>query len=66
MGDGTLYTDDTLNHQSVKPGIGKFTQALHHKQTEMYVDSALAFIAVWPGRIPSAKVNGESVMNGSC
>lgn len=50
MGDRTLHPDDTLNHQSVKLVIGKFTQALQHKQTEMYVDSALPFIEVQKGR----------------
>lgn len=50
MGDGTLHPDDTFNHQSVKLGIGKFTQALQHKQTEMYVDGTLPFIEVQKGR----------------
>jgi len=44
LGDRTLRLDDNLNHQSAKLGRGKITEAPQHKQTEIYVDSALAFI----------------------
>lgn len=44
LGDRTLTFDDNLNNQSAKLGRGKIIKAPQHKQTEMYVDSALAFI----------------------
>lgn len=44
LGDRTLHLDDDLNKQSAKLGRGKITEAPQHKQTEIYVDSILAFI----------------------
>ena len=44
LGDRTLHDDDHLNKQSAKLGRGKIVKAPQHKQTSIYVDSALAFI----------------------
>ncbi|MEO5998898.1 MAG: sulfatase-like hydrolase/transferase [Chitinophagaceae bacterium] len=44
LGDRTLTFDDNLNNQSAQLGRGKIIKAPQRKQTEMYVDSALAFI----------------------
>ncbi len=46
LGDRTLTMDDNLNKQSAQLGRGKIIKAPQHKQTEMYVDSALAFVAL--------------------
>lgn len=44
LGNRTLHLDDNLNKQSAKLERGKIVEAPQHKQTEIYVDSALAFI----------------------
>lgn len=44
LGDRTLTMADNLNKQSAQLGRGHITIAPQHKQTEMYVDSAIAFI----------------------
>jgi arylsulfatase A-like enzyme len=44
LGDRTLHLDDELNKQSAQLGRGKIVEAPQHKQTQMYVDSALAFV----------------------
>jgi arylsulfatase A-like enzyme len=44
LGDRTLTFDDNLNKQSAQLGRGNIIKAPQNKQTEMYVDSALAFI----------------------
>ena len=44
LGDRTLHLDDGLNKASAKLGRGTIVEAPQHKQTEIYVDSALAFI----------------------
>ncbi len=44
LGDRTLHLDDDLNKQSAKLGRGKIIEAPQHKQTELYVDSILAFV----------------------
>lgn len=44
LGDRTLHLDDNLNKQSAMLGQGHIVEAPQHKQTEMYVDSALTFI----------------------
>ena len=44
LGDRTLTMADNLNKQSAQLGRGNITIAPQHKQTEMYVDSAIAFI----------------------
>ncbi|MEJ7828733.1 MAG: sulfatase-like hydrolase/transferase [Segetibacter sp.] len=44
LGDRTLHLDDDLNKQSAKLGRGKIIEAPQHKQTEIYVDSILAFV----------------------
>ncbi len=44
LGDRTLHLDDDLNKQSAKLGRGKIIEAPQRKQTEIYVDSALAFV----------------------
>lgn len=44
LGDRTLHLDDNLNKASAKLGRGNIVEAPQHMQTEIYVDSALAFI----------------------
>lgn len=44
LGDRTVHLDDDLNKQSAKLGKGNIVEAPQHRQTEMYVDSALAFV----------------------
>jgi len=44
LGDRTLHLDDNLNKQSAQLGRGKIIEAPQNKQTQIYVDSALAFI----------------------
>lgn len=44
LGDRTLHLDDDLNKASKQLGRGQITEAPQHRQTEIYVDSALAFI----------------------
>lgn len=44
LGDRTLTLDDNLNKQSEKLGRGKIVVAPQRKQTQIYIDSALAFI----------------------
>ncbi|WP_121353543.1 sulfatase-like hydrolase/transferase [Flavisolibacter nicotianae] len=44
LGDRTLTMADNLNKQSAELGRGNIVVAPQHKQTEMYVDSAIAFI----------------------
>ena len=44
LGDRTLHLDDGLNKASAQLGKGKIVEAKQHQQTELYVDSALAFI----------------------
>ncbi len=44
LGDRTLHLDDNLNKQSAKLGRGNIVEAPQHKQTQIYVDSALTFI----------------------
>lgn len=44
LGDRTLHLDDNLNKASAKLGRGKIVEAPQHKQTRIYVDSALSFI----------------------
>lgn len=44
LGDRTLHLDDDLNKQSAELGRGKIIEAPQHKQTELYVDSILAFV----------------------
>jgi arylsulfatase A-like enzyme len=44
LGDRTLTFDDNLNKQSAQLGRGNIIKAPQNKQTEIYVDSALAFI----------------------
>lgn len=48
LGDRTLTFDDNLNMQSAALGRGNIVKAPKHKQTEMYVDSALAFVKTHP------------------
>jgi arylsulfatase A-like enzyme len=50
LGDRTLHLDDILNKQSLALGQGKIVEAPQHRQTEIYVDSALAFIKGVKGR----------------
>lgn len=50
LGDRTLHLDDNLNKQSAKLGRGRIVEAPQHKQTEMYVDSAVAFIKAHKGK----------------
>ena len=50
LGDRTLTMADNLNKQSAKLGKGNIIVAPQHKQTEMYVDSTLAFIRANPGK----------------
>lgn len=44
LGDRTLHLDDDLNRSSAKLGRGNIVEADQHQQTQIYVDSALAFI----------------------
>lgn len=44
LGDRTLTFADNLNNQSAQLGRGNIVKAPQNKQTEMYVDSTLAFI----------------------
>jgi arylsulfatase A-like enzyme len=48
LGDRTLTFDDNLNKQSAQLGRGNIVKAPQNKQTEMYVDSTLAFIRANP------------------
>lgn len=50
LGDRTLTFEDNLNNQSAKLGRGTIVKAPQHKQTAMYVDSALAFIKAHKGK----------------
>lgn len=50
IGDRVLFPHDNLCAQSAKLGRGKITWAEKHRSTEIYVDSALAFIDRNPGK----------------
>ncbi|MGE5519187.1 MAG: sulfatase [Candidatus Dadabacteria bacterium] len=50
LGDRTLTFADNLNNQSAQLGRGNIVKAPQHKQTEIYVDSALAFVKTHPGK----------------
>lgn len=50
LGDRTLTFDDNLNKQSAQLGRGNIVKAPQHKQTELYVDSALAFVKMHPNQ----------------
>jgi arylsulfatase A-like enzyme len=50
LGDRMLHLDDELNKRSAELGRGKIVEAPQHKQTEIYVDSALAFIKEHKGK----------------
>jgi arylsulfatase A-like enzyme len=44
IGDRVLFPNDNLSEQSAKLGKGNIIWAEKHKSTEIYIDSALAFI----------------------
>jgi arylsulfatase A-like enzyme len=44
LGDRTLHLDDGLNKASAQLGRGKIVEVPNYQQTELYVDSAIAFI----------------------
>ena len=50
LGDRTLHLDDALNKASAQLGNGKIVEAKQHQQTELYMDSALAFIRDHAGK----------------
>lgn len=70
LGDRTLHLDDNLNKQSAQLGRGRIIEAPQNKQTQIYVDSVLAFVKLhkrqpffinfWPNDVhdPYNPVNG--------